>query len=201
MTSTINKKNTKPRKKELRRYLHKVRDNLSSDQVIELSESIHQNISRLDAFREARTVHIYLSIARQNEVDTIPITRELLENDRKVVVPVTLFEDHSLRHVLLERLDNLVVNKWHVPEPPEPHNDSISLADLDLVLVPMLGGDLHGNRLGYGKGYYDRFLKQVRCPKVGLLFECCLVDEVPTENHDVTLDYIVTDRRVISIKK
>ncbi len=201
MNTERSPKERKSEKKELRRRLHEVRDNLSPDQVRELSESIHQNINRLDDFRQARMVHLYLPIARRNEVDTMPIATELLENGRTVIVPITQFDDHSLRHVQLERLDNLVVNKWKVPEPPEPHNDSISLTDLDIVLVPMLGGDAHGNRLGYGKGYYDRFLKQVRCPKVGLLFECCLVKEVPTEEYDVVLDYIVTDKRVIELKK
>lgn len=200
MNSVKSKKEYKSRKNELRKHLNEVRNNLSPDQVRKLSESIHQNINRLDDFKQAGIVHMYLPIARQNEVDTMPIAAELLKKGRKIVVPVTLFIDHRLRHVLLERLDNLVVNKWHVPEPPEPYNDSISLDDLDLVLVPMLGGDFHGNRLGYGKGYYDRFLKQVRCPKVGLLFECCLVKELPTEEHDVVLDYIVTDQRVIAIK-
>ena len=191
----------KSEKRELRRRLHEVRGNLSENRVRELSESIHRNINRLDDFRLAEIVHIYLSIAGRNEVDTLPIAAELLENGRNVIVPITQFDGRSLRHVQLERLDNLVANKWEVPEPPEPYNDSISLADLDIVLVPMLGGDEHGNRLGYGKGYYDRFLKQVHCPKVGLLFECCLVEEVPTEEHDVVLDYIVTDERVLELKK
>jgi len=196
-----NPREQKSEKKELRRRLHEVRDSLSPDQVKEFSESIHQNINRLDDFRQARRVHVYLPIARQNEVDTMPIATELLENGRTVIVPITQFDDHSLRHVQLERLDNLVVNKWKVPEPPEPHDNSVLPTDLDIVLVPMLGGDTQGNRLGYGRGYYDRFLKQVRCPKVGLLFECCLVKQVPAEEHDVVLDYIVTDKRVIALKK
>lgn len=201
MNSTKSTRARKPDKKELRKYLHEVRSNLSDEQVRAFSASIRENINRLAVFRQAETVHMYLSMVKRHEVDTIPIASELLKDNRTIVVPITQFTDHSLQHVLLERLDNLVVNKWQVPEPPGPHNDSVSLNELDIVLVPMLGGDVHGNRLGYGKGYYDRFLKQVHCPKVGLLFDCCLVDEVPTEDHDVVLDYIVTDKRIIELKR
>lgn len=201
MNSSKNTKAWTADKKELRKYLYEVRSNLDEEQVRGFSASIHQNVNRLDVFRQAETIHMYLSMINRHEVDTMPIASELLKENRTIVVPITRFEDRSLQHVLLERLDNLVVNKWQVPEPPEPYNDSVSLNDLDIVLVPMLGGDVHGNRLGYGKGYYDRFLKQVHCPKVGLLFDCCLVDEIPTEDHDVVLDYIVTNKRVIELKR
>jgi len=190
-----------PGKRELRKQLHDIRDDLTDRQVETYSKAIHRKINSLEVFQRAQTVHMYLPIANRNEVDTMPIARQLLGEKRTVVVPVTLFNEHSLKHVYLKQLDNLITNKWNVPEPPEPHHDSVSLEELDLVLVPMLGGDDQGNRIGYGKGYYDRFLKKVDCPKMGLIFDCCLVEKIPTEHHDVVLDYVVTERRIIKSKR
>jgi 5-formyltetrahydrofolate cyclo-ligase len=68
---------------------------------------------------------------------------------------------------------------------------------LGLVIVPMVGGDNQKNRIGYGKGFYDRFLKQVDCPTVGLLFNECLVQKIPVEPFDVSLGKIITEDQII----
>ena len=156
-----------PEKRVLRKRLHKVRDNLTNEQVRTFSKLIHQKINNLNVFRSAQTVHTYLSIAARHEVDTLSIAGQLLAEKKAVVVPVTLFDDHSLKHVFLERLDNLVPNKWHVSNCLNPIMTLFSLDDLDLILVPMLGGDVQ-------KRQPDWIRKRVRSPsffKTGTLPE------------------------------
>ncbi|MDZ7693227.1 MAG: 5-formyltetrahydrofolate cyclo-ligase [Balneolaceae bacterium] len=80
--------------------------------------------------------------------------------------------------------------------PPE-QNREVASAELDLVIVPMVGADLQCNRLGHGKGYYDRFLANVKGMKVGLCYEACIVESLPTESFDVPLDAVVSESRII----
>lgn len=131
----------------------------------------------------------------RGEPDTRPLLKEMLSAGKNVVVPVMQPSSGTLRHLRLEAMEDLSPNSWGVPQPRE--GVEVPPKVFDLVIVPMVGGDRHCNRMGYGKGYYDRFLSGVECPAVGLLFEECLVDELPVDSFDVRLDMIVTDRRVI----
>ncbi|HKK44144.1 MAG TPA: 5-formyltetrahydrofolate cyclo-ligase, partial [Balneolaceae bacterium] len=80
----------------------------------------------------------------------------------------------------------------------EPNGgEQVSPKELDLVVIPMVGGDEQRNRIGYGEGFYDRFLSLVSCPKIGLTFEQNIVERIPVEDFDITLDKIITEQRVI----
>lgn len=119
----------------------------------------------------------------------------MLSQGKKVVVPVTNFVDGTLKHVLLSSFDILQENKWGVLEPTS--GERVSTEQLELVIVPMVGGDEEGNRMGYGEGFYDRFLSNVSCPKIGLLFEQNVIDALPVADYDIPLDKIITEQRVI----
>lgn len=162
------------------------------------SKMIRTRLKQLSLYGEASTVHCYASMHGRREPDTFPLLEEMISEGKKVVVPVTNFSDKSLRHIRLRSTDELSPNRWGVPEPAG--GEEVPVRDFDLVIVPMVGGDPRGNRLGYGEGFYDRFLANVECPAVGLLFEECYVDELPSEPFDVRLDTIVTDRKVVTAK-
>lgn len=187
----------KAKKKKLRQELLNRRNALSEEMYHAYSARIRARIKGLDAYRQSHRIHCYVSMNSRNEVDTRPLIEEMLQSGKEVVVPVTQFEDGTLRHVLLTSTADLEPNKWGVPEPVR--GEEVNPETVELVLVPMAGGDPDRNRIGYGKGFYDRFLQKVSALKVGLLFECCLVSEgLPVEDFDVPLDTLVTEKRVLS---
>ncbi|MDZ7773333.1 MAG: 5-formyltetrahydrofolate cyclo-ligase [Balneolaceae bacterium] len=159
------------------------------------SEIIRERLTDMPEFQDARTVHCYVSMNDRGEPDTHPLLREMLDAGRRVVVPVTDFDSGTLRHVELTSLEELRPNKWGVEEPEE--GEEVPLPELDFIVVPMVGGDRQCNRLGYGKGFYDRFLERTDCFRVGLLFEECYVNELPADPFDVPMDAIVTDRQLV----
>lgn len=182
-------------KQELRQQFLEQREKISGDQYIAASGAIIQKLKQLTEFEEAKNIHSYISMNDRGEVDTHDLIKEMVSSDKKVIVPVTNFRKGTLKHIRLNSYEDLEANKWGVPEPDG--GEEISPEELDLVIVPMVGADEECNRIGYGKGFYDRFLKNVDCPKVGLLFERNVVKQLPAEDFDIPLDKIITERRVI----
>ena len=182
-------------KNELRQQLLDKRLQLSEEEYLSKSEKIITKLKSLSEFKNSQTIHCYVSLNERNEVNTLPLIKELAQEKRKLVVPVTNFNDGSLRHVHLKDFDLLKENKWGVLEPQS--GEEVAPEDLDLVIVPMAGGDRRKNRIGYGKGFYDRFLSKVDCPKVGLLFDDCLVEQVPVEDFDIPLSTMITEEQII----
>lgn len=185
----------KGQKERVRASLLERRENLSPTRYRSGSDRVLSRLRKLKTFRTAATIHTYVSMNDRGEPDTRPLLKEMLSAGRNVVVPVMQPPSGMLRHLRLEAIEDLRPNSWGVPEPSD--GKEVPPETFDLVIVPMVGGDLHCNRMGYGKGYYDRFLSEVECPAVGLLFEECLVEELPVDSFDVRLDMIVTDRRVL----
>ncbi|OIN56996.1 5-formyltetrahydrofolate cyclo-ligase [Arsenicibacter rosenii] len=125
------------------------------------------------SFPEPVRVHCFLPITRQNEVDTWPVIRWLWQQPgAEVIVPVTDFGGGSLAHVRLQPDTPLITNAYGIQEPDLTHHKPVSPDALDVVLVPLLVADQQGQRVGYGGGFYDRFLAQCRpdCLKTGLSF-------------------------------
>lgn len=182
-------------KEKLRQQLLEKRQAIPQARYVEASELITGRLKRDPVFQQARTIHCYISMNERREVNTHPLIRHILDDERSLVVPVTDFDPAGLRHIRLNSFEELEANKWGVPEPRE--GTEIDIAALDLVIVPMVGGDRSGNRIGYGKGFYDRFLAQVDGVAVGLCFDECIVEKIPTESFDVRLDGIVTQSGVI----
>lgn len=188
-------------KAPLRKRLLEERTALRQEQVADKSRAIFRHWLTLWKKCRPTTVHTFLSIERFREVDTAPFIEFIRCQDIPVVLaaPRVVQEDRSLTHHLY-RAETLVTNDWGIPE-PAADDPTIATEDLDMILVPMLGFDPSGNRLGYGGGYYDRFLPQVRpdCVTVGLCFEFGrLPSPLPANVHDMRLDYVVTECGVSS---
>ncbi len=183
------------RKIEIRKILVRRRLSIPDKKREEKNHLIFERLLEIPELENAEIVHIYIPIKEKKEVDTWPVITRLLEARKKVVVPVMEFDSVVLHHVYLKDIDDLKPNKWGVEEPEQRIPADVEA--LDIVLVPMIGGDTRGNRIGYGKGYYDSFLKKTHAVKIGLLFDECLIDEIPVESHDIRLDIMVTDKQVI----
>jgi len=183
-------------KQELRQELLKVRSDLSPEAYREKSDKIIGRLKTQPEFIKAEIIHCYVSMNERNEVNTHGLLKDLVKSNKKPVVSITNFEEGTLSHKYLGSVDDLQKNKWGVPEPVKGQDAEVN--DLELVIVPMVGGDSERNRIGYGKGFYDRFLQNVTCPSIGLLFDSCLVRSVPVEPFDISLDKCITESKIIS---
>ncbi|MFI8605411.1 5-formyltetrahydrofolate cyclo-ligase [Cellulophaga baltica] len=180
-------------KKDLRLTYTSRREKLSPDELIDSSISIANNLLQLPIWNK-NNYHLYLSISEKKEIDTSFILSILQGKDKNVILSKML-DNHTLQHYLLT--DNTLIkkNKWNVPEPVD--GIEIPANSIDVVFIPLLAFDALGNRVGYGKGYYDKFLADCNenCLKVGLsFFEAAdtIMDILAT---DIKLDYCVTPNK------
>ncbi len=186
-------------KKALRKQMRARRDAASPQERAVWSESIWRHISQLPAYQAARVAHVFLSI--QSEIDTRPIIEGALAHGKRVVTPI--FARNSTETVCCE-IDTLADDAYdiggfglRVPRVMRP----VDIALIDVVLVPLLAfapapdaPDERGwLRLGYGAGFYDRFLARVTAPKIGIAFSFQHVANLPREPHDILLDAIITE--------
>ncbi|EAQ77586.1 5-formyltetrahydrofolate cyclo-ligase [Blastopirellula marina] len=183
-------------KKTLRQSFLAARNQLGDRS--ERSVRIQARISNWLPQQSAATLLCYVNA--RCEVDTRSLLHQLLADERRVVVPYCL-DDNHLGLFLLSNMSELATGRFGILEPRHQLRDSkrISPVEIDLAILPGVAFDLHGNRLGYGKGYFDRLLSEMRPQAVtcALAFECQLTAQIPTEPHDLPIDYLVTEDRLI----
>lgn len=181
-------------KEELRERARAVRSGLSPEDARSYSRSICESLCR--SLNGEKTVMVYVS--KPPEVDTMPLIRYLIGHDVRVVVPIIERETRTLRLSCLRDPDHLVTSTFSVPE-PIGNEIPVSGEDLEVVIVPLLAFDRAGHRLGYGAGYYDRFLSSYpRAKKVGAAFSCQEIGLVPADDNDVAMDMIITEKEIIT---
>jgi 5-formyltetrahydrofolate cyclo-ligase len=182
-------------KTELRKLYKERRRALDSDTVEELSLNIANRLLEMEIWHYSY-YHIFLSIQHQKEVQTEYILNILSGKDKHIVVSKSDLIDYSLSHYLLTDATKLSLNRLGIPEPEG--GIPIDAKLLDVVFVPLLAYDAEGNRIGYGKGFYDRFLKTCRpdCLKIGLSFFKAETGRLPNSETDVPLDFCVSPKRL-----
>lgn len=183
-------------KNELRKKYKELRNDLSFDEIEDLSLQIANQALKLPVWN-FENYHIFLSIHEHKEVQTDHLLHILNGKDKNVIVSKSDFKTRTMQHVLLT--DNVAIkkNEWNIPEP----QNGFSVADeqIDVVFIPLLAYDVLGNRVGYGKGFYDMFLSKCKpnVVKIGLSFFNAepIISNVFLE--DVRLDYCITPNRII----
>lgn len=185
----------KRKKQELRKLCREQRRSLTDVQWKEQSDAIFRVITGSDEYQNAVAIHCYVSMNDRFEVNTHPLLNHALELEKRVIVPEINSSSGTLTHSELRSLDSLVNNSWGVPEPEISR--PADPAECDLILVPLLAADRNGNRLGYGKGYYDKFLESLDVPAFGLLFSTFILDEIPSEPFDQKLNGLFTENGLI----
>lgn len=182
------------RKKDLRKHFLELRANTPASILEKAGLEISRNVLELPLW-DLSTFHIFLHSPDKKELDTRPIIKFLREKSKNILVP-RMIPGQELQHVLLTEETVLEENHWGIPEPV--NGNIISPDTIDVVFTPLLAFDREGHRVGYGKGYYDRFFAGCRkdCIKVGLsLFEA--VDKITdTGGYDIPLNYCVTPLRI-----
>ena len=187
-------------KAELRQKYKGKRQKLSLEEIEEKSLAIANNLLRLDIW-DKTYFHIFLPIVEQHEVDTEFILQILAGKDKEIVISKSDFETREMSHFLLTDNTKIAKNEYNIPEPV--NGLPVPTEMIEVVFVPLLAYDKQGNRVGYGKGFYDKFLSQCKPDviKIGLSFfehEDQIDDVLET---DVKLDFCVTSEEIISFGK
>ncbi len=184
-------KDLKNEKRALRRRILSRRDALDADTLERRSAAIRQSLGKIEAYRNARTVHLFVPFG--SELDTRPILEDLWARKVRAVLP-RVAAHRQLDHLAVTGWDDLEPGAYSIPEPVAPCQ-AVDPEGVDLILVPGVAFDRQGGRLGYGGGYYDRFLEACPAPRVALAFDLQMVEEVPREDHDLGVHEIITEKK------
>jgi 5-formyltetrahydrofolate cyclo-ligase len=184
-------------KKSIREQAHESRR--QQENKDELSCAICEKFVSLPEYALARTVMFYVDV--RTEVRTRDYLATALTHGKKIVVP-WCNDQGELELFWLESMEDLAIGMYKILEPKSELRDladrQVPVAELDLVMVPGVAFTREGARMGHGKGYYDKLLEHARpdAPLVALAFECQLFPEIPTQEHDVFMDKIITELKV-----
>lgn len=182
-------------KKELRLKYKKLRQDLSQNNIDEMSIAIANQVLKMNIWSNTY-FHIFLPIETQNEVNTEFILHLLQGKDKEIVISKSDFETREMTHYLLTDNTKIKKNKYNIPEPI--NGLEVPVSKIEVVFVPLFACDKTGNRVGYGKGFYDKFLSncKIETIKIGLSFFKSeeLFFDVCT--NDIKLDYCITPKKI-----
>jgi len=194
-------------KQQLRKIMEARRLQLSEEQRRLASEAISRRtlemISPLVLSSAQPTLLTFMPF--RSEVDVNPLTLRWWEAGNRVVIPKVDKALRTMEAYEINSFEELEPGAWGIPEPRSTATKFTTLASIDVIIIPGLGFDRHGGRLGYGSGFYDRFLGRydvLGLPhpyKLGVCFETQLLDELPMEQHDLRVDRIVTEEGIYGI--
>ena len=183
-----------PERKSLRSFLLEKRDNTSFDFMKIASKKIQKKLKKINAFSDAQKIGVYYPIG--SEILTQDIIQELLSNGKEVFLPKVIGKNMEFRKIV--DFSSLEKGSFDIME---PKNDCQIDNDLDVVLVPTVGISQIGVRLGYGHGFYDRFLAEHKITTISLTFEKQIIKNIPKSEHDIMIDWIITEERVVDTQR
>jgi len=183
-----------PDRKSLRSLFLEKRDNTSFDFMKIASEKIQKKLKKINAFRNAQKIGVYYPIG--SEILTQDIIQELLSNGKDVFLPKVMGANIEFRKIV--DFSSLEKGSFDIMEPKD---DCQTDNDLDVVLVPTVGISPIGVRLGYGHGFYDRYLAEHKVTTISLILEKQIIKNIPKLEHDVMIDWIVTEDRIFETQR
>ncbi len=187
-------------KKTIRKNMILKRREMPSEERMEKSKKIQNNLFNLDEYKKSNFIFTFIST--QEEVDTHNIIKYSIANGKRVGVPITVPEERKmLVSEILDFYKELEMGFYNILTPKKEFIREVSPSLVDFVIVPGLVFSKDGYRVGYGGGYYDRFLNNLDVLKVGVCFHMQLQDEVPVGKYDIPVDIIITEEEVIYCKK
>ncbi len=184
-------------KAQLRKEILRRRKLLSQEQVNDLSLAVQERFLLFVQAQGTSCIHCFLPIERNKEVNTWPLISALEEMGKKVVITRTNFDTETMDHFLYDSYVKFEEDQFKIPTPTNAQ--PADMKAVQVVLVPLLAADKHGGRIGYGKGYYDRLIKEMTGDviKIGLNLGACFDKFSFLEPHDQKLDYCITPYEVI----
>ena len=184
-----------PQKESLRGLLLEKRDNTSFDLMKIASEKIQKRLKKIFAFKDAQKVGAYYPMG--SEIFTQDIIQELLSQGKEVFLPKVKGDTMEFRKIT--NFSSLQHGSFDIMEPKDdcPVHD-----DLDVILVPSVGIDPSGMRLGYGRGFYDRFLSEHKtATTISPVLEKQIIKKIPRSKHDILIDWIATEDRIMQSQR
>lgn len=170
--------------------------NLSPVYCREADEAICRCVVQSDVYDKAKVIFCYVGTER--EIDTLRLIHIMMRDGKQVAVPLCV-EKGVMEARRIEGIGDLVSGRYGILA-PRLQCPVIPPEQLDLVIVPCCTGNARGERLGYGGGYYDRYLARVKCPTMLLCRHQLERDDIPMQRHDLRMDYFVTERGVVDCK-
>ncbi|KAB3533545.1 5-formyltetrahydrofolate cyclo-ligase [Alkaliphilus serpentinus] len=188
-------------KKQLRLETLRAREALNSEEVLLKSSSIITIFKESNFYKEAKNIMIYVSF--RNEVDTLGLIEEMIQEGKRVFIPLTVDKTRELLVSEVQDIkEDLEIGNFGVLEPKKEKERILDPNILDLIVVPGVSFDKRGYRIGYGGGYYDRFLaKHNDITTLSLIFQLQLIDQVPNDTFDIPVDYLITEKELIKCKE
>lgn len=186
----------------IRKKLLNLRKKQTKNTVLQKSRYVQKNLFNLQEYKTANTILFYISY--NNEVHTHEMIQESINKGKTIAVPVIQNNNQTLTISKLSSWKNLTKGPYNILQPKKESIQKLNINDLDLIIIPGVGFDLKGHRIGHGTGYYDKLLKNFHHtppPFIGLAFELQILEEIPVEQHDIPVNKIVTEKRVIICKK
>lgn len=173
-----------------------LRSQLTADEKKSLDMRIFNRLTNLWLYRECGTLLTYVSTGM--EVDTRVLIGDALMRSKRVAVPCCIPELHEMEFYYITSFDDLQKGAYGILEPIKSKCEKLEGLSDGLCIIPALAFDEQGYRLGFGKGYYDRFLSRFKGNTAGICYECCISDRLPRGRFDRCADVVVTEKRVIS---
>ncbi len=182
-------------KEAIRSSIRAFRSSLSEHEWRSRSDLICHHLEQFGLLKTSNRVHCFWPIERNLEVDLRPLIRNLHVSGKEVVLPAV--EENHLRHLLFEGEHSLKESPFGIMAPHE--GVDVDVSSLDLVIVPALAVDGRGHRLGYGGGYYDRFLSRASGIFITPVFREQIVDAIPADAHDIPVHFVVSEDGIIDL--
>lgn len=188
-----------PDKSSIRKNITTLRDSFRPEDKRRKDDIIFEKVIAIPEYKSSKTVLLYASF--RSEIETEKIILHSLESGKVTVLPVVDRKDKRLRLYMIESMADLKPGYMGIPE-PKNRAGVMNPGEMEFILVPGVAFDIKCARIGYGRGYYDRLLGSI--PVMPFLlapaYDEQIVDDIPVEDHDIRMDMIVTDRRVIKCK-
>ncbi|MFV2049153.1 MULTISPECIES: 5-formyltetrahydrofolate cyclo-ligase [Metabacillus] len=183
------------KKKEMRSIMLKQLTEISDEEYQQLSKEIHKHLFSFSTWNKANTVAV--TVSRGREVDTFPIIKQAWTDKKTVVVPKCEPATNTMEFRSITSFDQLENVFYGLKEPILSETSAVKKSLIDLILVPGICFDKNGYRIGYGGGYYDRYLMDYKNDTVSLAFSSQLINGVPIEAHDVPVSTLITEHGVM----
>ena len=186
----------------LRNKILGARDLLSASERHEKSSSAIQNFWSLPEMKRWSTLFVYVNF--RSELETLELIRLCLSQGKRVAVPLVDASTVSMIPLLIQDPEkDLVPGYYGIPEPDPQKSLRVAAREIDAAVIPGSVFDIQGGRLGYGGGYYDRFLVNdaPQAKRIGLAFEIQVVEKVPIEPHDQPLDILITEKGIVNFPR
>jgi 5-formyltetrahydrofolate cyclo-ligase len=187
------------KKSELRKLYLSKRKAISAEEIAIKSQQIADLFFQNFDLSKVKYLHIFLPIVKHNEVDTFLIIRYLQQEfpEINIIIPKIIPENFKLKNYLFDE-KNIIENAWGILEPSGENQKEILPEQIDLVIIPLLIFDKIGNRVGYGKGFYDRFLQQCKPKtlKIGLCLEEAIETIEDINEFDIKMDFCISPNKI-----